>query len=159
MARRAYSSTLIQLRQRRERLWVRCSRPMWRMWRRRLQGSATDGYAGDHVRMRRPSRLHLRGIGQDHRKRSETQMPFPFVGWRALAWLAEMLPSPLVTRNQVELMQVDNVASPEMLGWRPRNCNALGRANSPRELVGPLIHKDSARNGHEHFTLRGTSLS
>ena len=76
--------------------------------------------AGDHVRMRRPSRLHLRGIGQDHRKRSETQMllmPFPFVGWRALAWLAEMLPSPPVTRNQVELMQVDNVASPEMPGF------------------------------------------
>ena len=44
-------------------------------------------------------------------------MPFPFVGWRALAWLAEMLPSPPVTRNQVELMQVDNVASPEMPGF------------------------------------------
>ena len=38
------------------------------------RSSATDGYAGDHVRMRRPSRLHLRGIGQNHRKRSETQM-------------------------------------------------------------------------------------
>ncbi len=29
--------------------------------------------------------------------------------WHVLAWFAEMLPSPPVTRNQVELMQVDNV--------------------------------------------------
>ena len=29
-----------------------------------------------------------------------------------------MLPSPPVTRNQVELMQVDNVSSPEMPGFR-----------------------------------------
>jgi len=28
-----------------------------------------------------------------------------------------MLPSPPVTRNQVELMQVDNVSSPEMPGF------------------------------------------
>ena len=45
-------------------------------------------------------------------------MPFPFVGWHVLAWLAEMLPSPPVTRNQVELMQVDNVPSPAMPGFR-----------------------------------------
>lgn len=45
-------------------------------------------------------------------------MPMPFAAWHALAWLAESLPSPPVTRNQVELMQVDNVASPEMPGFR-----------------------------------------
>jgi uncharacterized protein YbjT (DUF2867 family) len=44
-------------------------------------------------------------------------MPFPFAAWHALAWFAEMLPSPPVTRNQVELMQVDNVSSPEMPGF------------------------------------------
>jgi uncharacterized protein YbjT (DUF2867 family) len=44
-------------------------------------------------------------------------IPIPFVAWRALAWFAEMLPSPPVTRNQVELMQVDNVSSPEMRGF------------------------------------------
>jgi NADH dehydrogenase len=44
-------------------------------------------------------------------------VPIPFVAWRALAWFAEMLPSPPVTRNQVELMQVDNVSSPEMRGF------------------------------------------
>jgi NADH dehydrogenase len=44
-------------------------------------------------------------------------IPIPFVAWHALAWLAEMLPSPPITRNQVELMQIDNVASPEMPGF------------------------------------------
>jgi NADH dehydrogenase len=43
--------------------------------------------------------------------------PVPFSAWHALAWVAEMLPRPLVTRNQVELMQVDNVSSPEMPGF------------------------------------------
>ena len=44
-------------------------------------------------------------------------IPFPFTAWHALAWFAEMLPSPPVTRNQVELMQVDKVSSPEMPGF------------------------------------------
>ena len=44
-------------------------------------------------------------------------IPIPFAAWHALAWFAEMLPSPPVTRNQVELMQVDNVSSPEMPGF------------------------------------------
>jgi uncharacterized protein YbjT (DUF2867 family) len=44
-------------------------------------------------------------------------IPIPFAAWRALAWFAEMLPSPPVTRNQVELMQVDTVSSPEMPGF------------------------------------------
>jgi uncharacterized protein YbjT (DUF2867 family) len=46
-----------------------------------------------------------------------TLMPIPFAAWHALAWFAEMLPKPPVTRNQVELMQVDSVASPEMPGF------------------------------------------
>ena len=44
-------------------------------------------------------------------------IPLPFGAWHALAWVSEMLPSPPVTRNQVELMQVDNVSSPEMPGF------------------------------------------
>ena len=43
-----------------------------------------------------------------------TLIPMPFAAWHALAWFSEMLPSPPVTRNQVELMEVDNVSSPEM---------------------------------------------
>src|SRR5215467_2714699 len=44
-------------------------------------------------------------------------IPIPFAAWHALAWISEMLPSMLVTRNQVELMQVDNVCSAEMPGF------------------------------------------
>jgi len=44
-------------------------------------------------------------------------IPIPFAAWHALAWFAEMLPGPPVTRNQVELMQVDTVSSPQMPGF------------------------------------------
>jgi uncharacterized protein YbjT (DUF2867 family) len=44
-------------------------------------------------------------------------IPVPFGAWKALAWIAEMMPSPPITRNQVELMQVDNVPSSEMPGF------------------------------------------
>ena len=44
-------------------------------------------------------------------------IPIPFAAWHVLAWFTEMLPSPPITRNQVELMQIDNVASPEMPGF------------------------------------------
>jgi uncharacterized protein YbjT (DUF2867 family) len=39
-------------------------------------------------------------------------VPIPFVAWHAVAFAAEFLPKPPITRNQVELMQVDNVADP-----------------------------------------------
>jgi uncharacterized protein YbjT (DUF2867 family) len=39
-------------------------------------------------------------------------LPLPFVVWHALALVAQVLPGASVTRNQVELMQVDTVASP-----------------------------------------------
>ncbi len=44
-------------------------------------------------------------------------IPVPFAAWRVLAWIAEMLPNPPVTRNQVELMQVDTVSSPQSPGF------------------------------------------
>ena len=40
-------------------------------------------------------------------------IPIPFVAWHALAWLAEMLPSPPITRNQVELMQIGRASCRE----------------------------------------------
>jgi len=44
-------------------------------------------------------------------------IPVPFAAWHALAWMAEMLvPSPPITRNQVELMQIDSTSSPDMPG-------------------------------------------
>jgi NADH dehydrogenase len=43
-------------------------------------------------------------------------LPLPFAAWRAMARVAEMLPNPPITRNQVELMQVDNVTATDEPG-------------------------------------------
>ena len=43
--------------------------------------------------------------------------PVPFALWRPLAFTAEMLPHPPITLNQVELMEVDNVASADCPGF------------------------------------------
>jgi uncharacterized protein YbjT (DUF2867 family) len=44
-------------------------------------------------------------------------IPIPFAVWHALAWASEILPDPPLTRNQVELMQIDTVSSPAMPGF------------------------------------------
>jgi NADH dehydrogenase len=62
-------------------------------------------------------------------------MPMPFAAWHALAWVGEMLPNAPVTRNQIELMQVDNVASPGMPGFA-----ALGISPRPLEdVLGEML--------------------
>ncbi|MDX8528218.1 complex I NDUFA9 subunit family protein [Mesorhizobium sp. MSK_1335] len=43
-------------------------------------------------------------------------MPMPFAAWNALAGAAEFLPAPIITRNQVDLMRQDNVATGTMPG-------------------------------------------
>jgi uncharacterized protein YbjT (DUF2867 family) len=43
-------------------------------------------------------------------------MPVPFTIWHGMGWIAEMLPGAPVTRNQVELMQIDTVASASLPG-------------------------------------------
>ena len=50
-------------------------------------------------------------------------LPLPFTLWRLLGSAAQMLPNPPLTRNQVELMQHDNVVSPSCPGF-----DALGIA-------------------------------
>jgi len=44
-------------------------------------------------------------------------IPMPFAAWHTLARLAEVLPNAPVTRNQIELMQVDTVASRDVPGF------------------------------------------
>jgi len=44
-------------------------------------------------------------------------IPMPFAVWHALAWASEILPAPPLTRNQVELMQIDTVSSREKPGF------------------------------------------
>jgi uncharacterized protein YbjT (DUF2867 family) len=57
------------------------------------------------------------------------RMPFPL--WGVLAGVAERLPHPPLTRNQVELMQIDTIASDNLPGFR-----VLGI--SPRSLEAEL---------------------
>jgi uncharacterized protein YbjT (DUF2867 family) len=52
-----------------------------------------------------------------HLRRKPLLVPTPFGLWHALASVAEMLPQPPITRNQVELMQIDSVASPGAPGF------------------------------------------
>jgi uncharacterized protein YbjT (DUF2867 family) len=42
--------------------------------------------------------------------------PVPLAAWGALARISELLPSPPITRNQVELIQIDSVSMPELPG-------------------------------------------
>jgi len=44
-------------------------------------------------------------------------LPFPFALWHAIGYVAEFLPSPPITRNQVELMEGDSVAAPGAPGF------------------------------------------
>jgi NADH dehydrogenase len=44
-------------------------------------------------------------------------IPVPFAAWHVAGWVSELFPRPSITRNQVELMQIDNVASEGMPGF------------------------------------------
>lgn len=57
-------------------------------------------------------------------------LPISFAAWRTLARICERLPRPPVTTNQVELMQIDNVASSDAPGFAE-----LGLAPQPLEAV------------------------
>lgn len=43
-------------------------------------------------------------------------IPVPFAAWHALSSIAEMLPSSPITRNQVELMQIDTISAADTPG-------------------------------------------
>ena len=59
----------------------------------------------------------LRTIARSARLRP-VLMRMPFAFWHAVAGLAEILPQPPLTRNQVELMQIDTTASENRPGFR-----------------------------------------
>jgi NADH dehydrogenase len=44
-------------------------------------------------------------------------LPFPFALWHVVGYLSEFLPNPPITRNQVELMGMDNVAASASAGF------------------------------------------
>ena len=73
----------------------------------------------------------------------------PFAFWNAAAGLAEILPHPPLTRNQVELMQIDTMVS----GSRP-GFGSLGI--SPRSLEEELEAMLKQRNKEPQITKRRT---
>jgi NADH dehydrogenase len=67
-------------------------------------------------------------------------VPMPFAAWHVLAGIAEWLPRPPITRNQVELMETDNVARPHSAGFAE-----LGIAPRSLEEILPTILRDHDR--------------
>jgi uncharacterized protein YbjT (DUF2867 family) len=78
-------------------------------------------------------------------------VPFPFAAWRALAMLAEMLPNPPVTRNQVELMQIDNVASPTLPGFRELAVSPHSLEEILERMLASTSQPDSRSSGSDNW--------
>ena len=66
--------------------------------------------------------------------RTPLLVPLPFALWRALGYVAEILPHPPITRNQIELMRIDNVVTSGAAGF-----GALGISPRPIEDVIPEV--------------------
>ncbi len=73
-------------------------------------------------------------------------VPLPFSIWRVLARVAELLPRPPLARNQVELMEIDTVAAPDMRGFDELNMSPQDIGPTlDRILAGSIGHRAQAR--------------
>src|SRR5712664_4228629 len=107
--------------------------PMFGRGRTRLQPAYVEDVAEAVARVMRPAETHstifefggprvytyeqfLRAVAHQA-DLAPLLIPIPFAVWHALAWASEILPGPPLTRNQVELMQIDTVSSPETPGF------------------------------------------
>jgi uncharacterized protein YbjT (DUF2867 family) len=63
-------------------------------------------------------------------------VPVPFTLWHALGLAAELLPTPPITRNQIDLIQIDNIAAPDAPGFA-----ALGISPRPLEDILPQMSR------------------
>jgi uncharacterized protein YbjT (DUF2867 family) len=78
----------------------------------------------------------VRSVAQEAGLKSRL-IPVPFGAWYALARVAELLPSPAITRNQIALIQIDTVTSPELPGFRD-----LGIVPQPlEETIKSILQK------------------
>jgi uncharacterized protein YbjT (DUF2867 family) len=79
-------------------------------------------------------------------------VPTPFALWHALGRLAEFLPSPPITRSQVELMEGDSIAGPDAPGFEALHI-------SPRaieDILPEILHRmgtDRSLRGSGHDKL------
>jgi hypothetical protein len=60
----------------------------------------------------------------------------PFGLWHGLASVAEMLPERPITRNQVELMQLDNLASPGVPAFGDLRISSTSLEDTLPSIVG-----------------------
>jgi uncharacterized protein YbjT (DUF2867 family) len=63
-------------------------------------------------------------------------MRIPFALWDAFAGLAERLPQPPLTRNQVELMQIDTTASERLPGFRSLGISPRSVEDELEAIIG-----------------------
>lgn len=63
-------------------------------------------------------------------------MPIPFALWHAIGYFSELLPRPLITRNQVELMQADSVAGSEVPGFAALQMQPSAMEDILPEILG-----------------------
>ena len=66
-------------------------------------------------------------------------LPFPFALWRAVGYISKILPYAPITTSQIELMEIDNIASPSAPGF-----DALGILPRALEEILPQISKHAA---------------
>ena len=71
-----------------------------------------------------------------HIGRKPLLVPMPFGLWHALASVGEMLPEPPIIRNQVELMQIDNVTSPGAPGFGELRISSTSLEDALPTIVG-----------------------
>ncbi len=83
---------------------------------------------------RRYSYRELLQVIAEHLGRSAALVPVPYEMWRLFALLSETLPRPLITRNQIELMAIDNITASNMPGFE-----SLGIVPQSIEVVLPKI--------------------
>jgi NADH dehydrogenase len=101
---------------------------------RALQNRETRGMTFDCGGPHIYSYKHLVETVAREMERKPVLIPVPFAVWHALARLCEILPGAPLTRNQVELMEIDNIVRPDMPGF-----DRLGVAPHSVEQILPSI--------------------
>lgn len=104
---------------------------------------ASDGAAGQIFELGGPDRFTYRDILElvmQHTGRRRLALPIPIAAWTALARVLSVLPNPPVTRDMVELVRRDNVASPGKPGL-----SDLGVMPTPAAEILPSYVSRSSR--------------
>ena len=113
-----------------------CSPPTWTTWPRQSRAPC------DRRTQLRPTtwpgrQLHLRGTpGDDCGRRGQEALliRFPVALWRAVGYASKILPDVPITTSQIELMQMDDIASPSAPNTRPRSLAASDRGDTSADF-------------------------